>query len=722
MAKLKLPFELEKPSANEFVTQASEIGYGGITVACGLIYDISVANAVNNVPAKYESLSAALGTNGANIPQDIRRGGMGIKFIQSSGNKYIQARCMAQDFTTDVAQWQAVDDIPTAGSDNLVKSGGVKEDIAQIASLTKSYTTNGYELKFSQFPTLGKLKDDGSIDKIANSNKTTDYILLSNIRFITYYHINTKADGYAGICLYDENFVFIASLDGGYTSEQELDYSEYPNAIYVRFCAASNSNARITINYSNQVSGRFIGEKSSCKLGCFVLSTGVEAANNNYCIVEIPVNYGSIVSFNQYYVDAACCVFVKYDGSFEGYSLSGDMGSNIEYTVPKDCRYLRISCLKRYLYLLDIKVDNATMLISSVSLDNNAIDYTKTTFLKHDEESDFITGWIENYYINGNGVCIRELGLWATDKVPLEENVDYYWTGLINGYYAFYDKYDNVIESHGNNTGTLNKPFQVPPKTAYGRFTAPNATYKNRAYISLTAWKKSPFAIILNKELNAYCNYQGEEISVFNKGICIGDSLTQGVFNYGQSQYLIDGKYSYPTFLSKISGIEIDNYGVGGYTSSQWWERYSNEDLSGYDFAIIQLGVNDVIRNITWNSESEDAFTNIINKLKSENNNIFIFVATIIPAISYWNDNYANFSESIRSFVSNLNDEHVIVCDIAKWGHTRDSIGYNAGHLSAYGYWQLAKDYKSLISYIISSNKAIFRKIQFIGTNYDYTD
>ena len=28
MAKLKLPFELEKPSDNEFVTRASEIGYG----------------------------------------------------------------------------------------------------------------------------------------------------------------------------------------------------------------------------------------------------------------------------------------------------------------------------------------------------------------------------------------------------------------------------------------------------------------------------------------------------------------------------------------------------------------------------------------------------------------------------------------------------------------------------------------------------------------------
>lgn len=123
--KLKLPFELEKPSSNEYVTQASEIGYGGIPAACGLIYDISVAHAVNNVPAQYKSLSAALGTNGANIPQDVRRGGMSIKFIQSSDNKYVQYRLMADAWSIKVADWQGVDVTPTFLSRNIVESGGV---------------------------------------------------------------------------------------------------------------------------------------------------------------------------------------------------------------------------------------------------------------------------------------------------------------------------------------------------------------------------------------------------------------------------------------------------------------------------------------------------------------------------------------------------------------------------------------------------------------------
>ena len=80
----------------------------------GEVYDISVNHPDGQGnPTPYADLTAALGTNGANIPADIRRGGMRIQFIQgtvqSSDNKYVQARCMADEFTTDVTQWQCVD-------------------------------------------------------------------------------------------------------------------------------------------------------------------------------------------------------------------------------------------------------------------------------------------------------------------------------------------------------------------------------------------------------------------------------------------------------------------------------------------------------------------------------------------------------------------------------------------------------------------------------------
>lgn len=84
------------------------------------VFDISAYNGTS-----YADLSAALGTDGANIPQNLRKGGMSVKFVQSSDNKYVQYRLMSDSFNTTVTNWQGVDDEPTAGSKNFVYSDGV---------------------------------------------------------------------------------------------------------------------------------------------------------------------------------------------------------------------------------------------------------------------------------------------------------------------------------------------------------------------------------------------------------------------------------------------------------------------------------------------------------------------------------------------------------------------------------------------------------------------
>lgn len=99
--------------------------------ANGGAYDISAAHAVGGVLATYDDLADALGTNGANVPAAVRKGGMSIKFVLSSDNKYVQYRYMGTAVTgtpnpfLNEANWQGVDDEPTEGSNNLVKSGGV---------------------------------------------------------------------------------------------------------------------------------------------------------------------------------------------------------------------------------------------------------------------------------------------------------------------------------------------------------------------------------------------------------------------------------------------------------------------------------------------------------------------------------------------------------------------------------------------------------------------
>ena len=98
----------------------------------GDVYDISANHPDGQGnPTVYADLAAALGTGGENIPADIRRGGMTVKFIQgdnvqSSGNKYVQYRLMTQSWSTTVADWQKIDDMSNIVSSVLLNSLGVE--------------------------------------------------------------------------------------------------------------------------------------------------------------------------------------------------------------------------------------------------------------------------------------------------------------------------------------------------------------------------------------------------------------------------------------------------------------------------------------------------------------------------------------------------------------------------------------------------------------------
>ena len=351
----------------------------------------------------------------------------------------------------------------------------------------------------------------------------------------------------------------------------------------------------------------------------------------------------------------------------------------------------------------------------------------------HDPETDFIPTdmeWVANKYVNQNGTLTNANGFYATDFIELSPNTQYYQPTFWYGYYAFYDANKELVNGHGND-GSLAHWFTTPSNIKYARFTCKSESAKNGAWIALKANKPSPYATIIDKQYlpselgeKTYCEYIGNEISVFNKGLCVGDSLTQGVFNYNSpgvpDAFVGYSKYSYPTYLSKLTGVEIANMGRGGYTSVDWYQEFADSDLSGYDFAIIQLGVNDALKLGGWTQQSITAFSNIITKLKNENNNIKIFVATIMPALSYSGTAINAVSQGIRDLVESLDDDNVILLDMAIYAHTNDSPAYNCGHLSAFGYWRLAQDYANIISYYINTHKLEFRRVQFIGTNYDW--
>lgn len=78
------------------------------TVNTGVVYDITKATS-----RSYDSLSAALGTNGNNVPSEVREGGMTVRFVsnRNSDNRYVQYRLVADGWSINVDDWVALPNV-----------------------------------------------------------------------------------------------------------------------------------------------------------------------------------------------------------------------------------------------------------------------------------------------------------------------------------------------------------------------------------------------------------------------------------------------------------------------------------------------------------------------------------------------------------------------------------------------------------------------------------
>lgn len=332
----------------------------------------------------------------------------------------------------------------------------------------------------------------------------------------------------------------------------------------------------------------------------------------------------------------------------------------------------------------------------------------------------------------------------CSDEVPLYFNIFY------QGYYAFFDKDGNVLKIVMAAAGTrdLYSGYKIPKGAVRGRFcinaNVSDTDIENYAYISYGR-------PLMQDEINNRVSYEGSytmfdflqrptdydggDVSAFADILCIGDSITKGYFNAtpisGQT-FVANPIYSYPSNLARITGCNVVNLGDSGESSYSWWSAHQNDaELTGRTCAIIEFGINDAAD--TLDTATKDAFDNIISALKTRNPQIKIFISGIINGKSYMasleSDAYYAKDQWLKNYYNTYyaSDEQVFFLDIARYGHIRNKYSddskkddYNMGHLSAYGYWRLAKDYANYISYIMRQSNNTFKGIQFIGTDFTY--
>ena len=224
---------------------------------------------------------------------------------------------------------------------------------------------------------------------------------------------------------------------------------------------------------------------------------------------------------------------------------------------------------------------------------------------------------------------------------------------------------------------------------------------------------------------------------IFNTIACIGDSVTKGyVTSSSGGVDLVD--YSFPSYLEKICGNKVYNWGVSGATSKSWLEGYKGstahiECFDGNhkcDAYIIGLGGNDGKNNDVpvgslddikenYNDNPNTFYGNmdkIIRKIKEIQPKAKIFLTTYLI---YKLSRIPPYEEATRILATKY--ENCYLLDLHLYGekHCDDFDYSDTHHKNALGYLKKAHMIATYIDWVIKNNKSDFISVQFIGTDYE---
>ena len=168
------------------------------------VFDITVYN--NNT--KYADLSAALGVDGANIPATLRRGGMSVKFVQSSDNKYVQYRLRSDSFNTIVSNWY---------KDVVSVSQNISSGHSDININNQNYPVPSLGDLFAkgilsfEFDIVGGINGSDGTDSNNTDYRRTQYAKVTQGMMLSY-NVWAGSTGWATVACYDSNGDYLSAV------------------------------------------------------------------------------------------------------------------------------------------------------------------------------------------------------------------------------------------------------------------------------------------------------------------------------------------------------------------------------------------------------------------------------------------------------------------------------------------------------------------------------
>lgn len=642
-------------NVSEINTKITRLGKEGI-------YDVSA----NNDGATFASLSALLSDENLStlIPDDVRGGGMSIRFVRSSDNKYMQYRLTNQNWSIDVNDWTGgesgpisgesefatgekvskigIDDKPTAGSNNLVKSGGVSDSISQIDNSKVNINTSNL-IDQSKIQTNVLINSSGSeeVGSWGDSYKCTGFIEVNHSDIIcdNSIFINAVWPSYA---VYDKQKRFLRAIF------ENSVYSYQSGDEYVRMNLYSSS----TQNQANY--GSVLRPYTPYNpIGGYIDQLGLAKSNDVYTKQEAESKFVPVNSplFDEK-VNTSSINLIDKTQIKKGYILNSSGseshigGTSYGYTQ----NYIPVSQNFIWNYAL--------------------ADGGNNTIVVYDKNKNRIRGItlpsasVGQYIYQEGDAFIR-----VNFTTRIGDDVRGNYGDVLLDYTPY-----NPIAGYLTDTGA-----------AISNLDSRVTNIENKAY-------STPFLT-----------------GMFNNCICIGDSITAG-----WREDVGDLKnYSYPATLKKLTNWEITNAASGGQNASGWMANTvyggaSQHDFSQHDIAIIFLG---------QNPEEDDSYrTNmqaIIDLLKTANPLIRIFMLVrSVSTTGHWGiaQELAN-SNNIPLFNIYSQEAAIDLSNTLYHKMMSNSSGYDTVHFNTLGYNALGKVVFSFINDYIGSHQNEFKNV-----------
>lgn len=301
-------------------------GTGASTAEQEIIYDVSA----RNDGAVFESLQALLSSSNLStlIPTSVRHGGMSIRFVQSSDNKYVQYRLMTTSFSTAPSDWQGVDNEPTTGSMNLVKSGGVAEKLSELVKEI-GYGVSSYEQ--SALTLTGYINNEGRIIA-GDAYRHSEHIPIAKgqTASVVGKTVTTNVHIFAAYNS-DGELLDLFTHTGSYKLEEHT-YTATSDGEYIIICSDTSQLADLSLSISA------IGLKKEIfeiKEDATTIKSTIKAINGNVenlreSLQETSTIVNNIISKNvsQFYMNA----WVRYDDGL----ISSSSGGAKLYIVDRD--------------------------------------------------------------------------------------------------------------------------------------------------------------------------------------------------------------------------------------------------------------------------------------------------------------------------------------------------------------------------------------------------